>query len=484
MVKADPVARRGPHTPAPAKVREAKSRKRNFEKAGTVRIPWYRSADGRTFVDGRRFGRKLKAYTDHDEAVRDALRLAIEINGGGVEVLALTTEDRAIYAQATAEAMRRGRDLPGAITEWGECTDKVASEVPSKTMREVLSAGIEVLRRPIHCTATVADQLIAAKASNDHDGRYLKQLKRHWLDFASAFPGELRAITPDQIQAWIAARKRKDGEPLSANRRNHVRDDIIQLFKAARANRVLPDEATSAQLVPAFGARSERRRRKIEVFTVAEMRLLLAHTEHEWLPWVAIAGFSGLRPEEIARSYHAAKRKDTVRWEDFDWDEGEIIVREEVDKNGIARRCPIHENLRTWLQPWRDAQATGHVVTGSLQKFKARLKRRLLKFADGTDKEAADMAHRIIRWPHDVLRHSSATYRMAETGRNVHLVAAEFGNSPGMIRNHYDKVGPRSHGKAWYSITRGSLSNVIEVQLSLFREAQEPAAPRTQTGQP
>ncbi|MEQ1861850.1 MAG: site-specific integrase [Chthoniobacteraceae bacterium] len=454
--------------PRATPARGPKKRQRNFEKAGTVKVPWYRGADGRTFVDPRKFGRKLVAMRDHDAAVREARRIAIEINAGGVEVLALTAEDRAVFAQATADAMRRGRDLLGAFTDWRDAVDLIGSGLGARDLLAVVRAGVAALRQPVHLTGDTVEALLASKQSSDLDGRYRRQLERHLRDFAAAFPGELRAIEVAQIESWITARKRRDGEPLSAARRNHVRDDVVHLFKFARSRGLLPDAITAAQRVPKFGARTERRRRVVEVLGAAEMRLLLAHVEDAWLPWVAIAAFSGLRPEEIARSYHAAARKDTLRWEDFDWDEREIVVREEVDKNGFARRCPLHDNLRAWLAPWRDAKASGHVVTGSLQKFRQRLKARLVKTFAGADESEQRSARRLIEWPHDVLRHSYGTYRMAATGRNIHQVAAEMGNSPAMIRQHYDKVGPKSHGKAWFAIVPAD--NVIEVQLGLFRE--------------
>src|ERR1035438_1579737 len=38
-----------------------------------------------------------------------------------------------------------------------------------------------------------------------------------------------------------------------------------------------------------------------------------------FLPWLAINAFSGVRAEEIVLTKDAAKRKDPLRWEDFDW---------------------------------------------------------------------------------------------------------------------------------------------------------------------
>lgn len=437
-------------------------RKRNFVTVGHVRIPWYRGGDGRTFVDPRKYDRALFARKDHDAALTEARKLAIELNGGGLEAAAMNAEDRAAYALAKAKAEKLGLSLTGALAEL-EQSRKLAAGIP---LHEAVAAGVAALRRPVHLVGTVAAELLASKADADLDGRYKRQIARHLTDFAAAFSGEIQKVEVGQIEQWIKARTRKGGQPLSAARRDHVRDDIVHLFKFARTRGYLPDEISAAQRVPKFGVRAERKARGVEVFTPVEMRLLLAHLEYDWLPYALVAGFSGARPEEICRSYHAAKRKDTLRWEDFDWDEREIIIRPEVDKNGFARRCPILDNLWTMLAPWRDAKPSGRIVSGSLEKCRKRLKTRLRKvFAESADDEAAQ---RLIAWPHDVLRHSYGTYRMAVTGRNVHQVAAEMGNSPSIVRKHYDKVGPRSHGKAWFSILLGDESPNI-IQLGLFK---------------
>jgi integrase len=445
------------------------SRRRNYVTVGHVRIPWYRARDGRTFVDPRRYERPLFARKDHESALTEARKLAIELNGGGVEAAAMSAEDRAAYALAKGKAETLGLSLTHAIA----LLEQIHKLAEGLDLPAAVAAGVRAIRRPVHHVADVAAELIASKADADLDGRYKRQIGRHLMDFAAAFPGEMSAIEVGQIETWIKARTRKNGQPLSAARRDHVRDDIIHLFKFARTRGYLPDEISAAQRVPKFGVRAERKARGVEVFTPAEMRLLLAHIEYDWLPYALVAGFSGARPEEICRSYHAAKRKDTLRWEDFDWDEREIIIRPEVDKNGFARRCPIIDNLWTMLAPWRDAKPSGRIVTGSLEKCRQRLKKRLRKvFAESADDEAA---RRLIAWPHDVLRHSYGTYRMAVTGRNVHQVAAEMGNSPSIVRKHYDKVGPRSHGKAWFSILLGDESpNVI--QLGLFKSSSATGA--------
>lgn len=416
---------------------KTRGRGRNFVKVGTVKVFHYRSADGRTFIDARRYGRPLLSRKDHDEAMAEARRLAIEINGGGLEAMAFTAKDRAVYARASEIAADAGADL-----------------------LEAVRVGVASMRRPVHKTSEVVAELLAAKripvkaaprakAVHDLDGRYARDIRHQLRDFAAAFPGDLAAIGPGDIEAWLDARLRKDGGPLSAKRRNHVHGTVAMLFRFARSRGYLPD------VVTAVGKIEKRKvaRGKVGIFSAVEMQAILSHVETKWLPYIAIAGFSGVRSEEIALSYHAAARKDSLRWEDIDWTAKEICVRAEVAKTGHPRRCPMSENLVAWLAPWK--KSTGRVVSGSLQKAMKRFK---AKLSETPGVPPALLA----KWPHNVLRHSYGSYEMARTG-NLQQLAYWMGDSPSMIQRHYHNPRPRSEADAWFSLFPETAINVVQL---------------------
>lgn len=424
------------------------ARDRNFVKVGNVKVRWHRAGDGRTFIDARRYGRRQSTFTDHDEALREARRIALEIHEGGAEVHAFTAADRACYAQASAIALRTGSDLLSAVGEWQTVRELLAAEPVSHSLEAAVRAGLAALRRPIFHTPDVVGEFLNSKAAQDFDGRHERDLRNITRDFAAAFPGDLAAITPEQIEAWMALRTRRDGGTLSGKRRNHVHAIVIALFKFARDRARLPDVKTAAQLVP----RAKVKAGAIGFYTPAEMLTLLKHIDEAWLPWPVLVGFAALRVEEVALGRHAAQRKDCLRWEDFDWHEGEIIVREEVAKIGRPRRIPMADNVRAWLAPWCARKAHGPVVPrgdrrGALENYRETFRAALRAAASDTD----EITPRLLNPPPNALRHSYGSYRMATT-KNAQQVSNEMGDSPAMIKRHYDNPRPQSQAAAWWSI--------------------------------
>lgn len=428
------------------------ARKRNFVKVEAVKIPWYRIGN-RTFIDGRKYQRRLQTFTDHSEALAQAEALATEIHNGGAEATAFTARDRAIYAQALAQVQTFGVELPAALLEWSEA--RTAST--GHKLSEVVAAGVKALTRLVHPTMDVALQLIASKRGHDLDGRYERDVRRHLQEFAAAFPGDIARISTAEIEQWLNERKKHNGELLGTVRRNHVLDDIVHLFKFARSRGFLPDKITAAQQIKKVKSHAQT----IQLFTPAELQTLLSHVDHEWLPLMAISALSGVRTEEIGLSYHAADRKEPLRWEDFDWASREIIVSARCAKTGKPRRCPIVDNLWQWLKPWREEKATGPVIQGSIDKFRKRFKRQLLKLSHETE-----ISPRLIEWPHNALRHSYGSYRMAIL-KNANQLWLEMGNSLAMIQNHYHNPRSEQEAKQWFSIFPTTAENIIQLSLQL-----------------
>lgn len=455
-----------------------KQRKTTYERVGQIKIPWRRFGDGRTAIDLRSIHalpereRKVRTFANHREAIAEAHRIALELHNSGSEAQILTAEDRAAYARACSEAKRFGYDLLTAIGEWREARELLKGT--THRMSAAVAAGDIALRRTVVTTGDVVLQFLGSKKAQDLDGRYARDLRTHCQAFAAAFPGDIAAIRSGDVQLWLDGRfdeatgewvgglRKAGGAKLGAVRRNHVLENIAQLFKFARKQTILPDKITAPQQVEKVRNHSG----DIGFFLVEEVQTLLDHVEHAWLPWLAIAAFSGIRTEEIALSYHAAKRKDVLRWEDFDWEAREINVRAKTAKTGQPRRCPILDNLWSWLAPWREAKATGLVVKGSIDKFRKRFKRQLARLS-----EESEIGERLIAWPHNALRHSYGSYRMAMI-QNMHQLAYEMGDSVSMIQRHYHNPRPQSEARKYFQIFRNdSAPNVIQLTLPMARTA-------------
>ena len=106
------------------------------------------------------------------------------------------------------------------------------------------------------------------------------------------------------------------------------------------------------------------------------------------------------------------------------------------------------DSLKQWLAPHR--QEDGKVVSLSEGNLTLRL-RALVK------SEAVN-----IQWPHNGLRHSFISYRVAKV-QNVAQVALEAGNSPQVIFSHYRELVKPAEAEKWFSIVPQTPANVIAV---------------------
>lgn len=198
----------------------------------------------------------------------------------------------------------------------------------------------------------------------------------------------------------------------------------------------------------------------VQVLTPEQMARLLEESDESILLGVVLAGFCGLRMAEVARlDWSAIKLKSKT-----------IAIRGAVAKTGSRRVVDIPDNAVEWLTPrvktegavwpagdeyrrpwniarlrcgWGPFQSTCAAVN-AVQKAmgKAKLKK-------------------LNRWPDNALRHSAISYRLAKTS-DLALVATQAGNSPSMVKKHYDAVVEKDAAEAWFSIRPAAPSNVTK----------------------
>lgn len=430
-----------------------------FVKAGSIRVPIFAIEGGnRWVIELRKFQRKNKTFTARDgqsakqRAEEEALRIAVELNAGGIAIESLTPGERVAFARAQALAKRRGLDLTAAVTEWDTLRTTVERELPGQDIATVIAAGIRTLQTPTRKVGEVVAELLDAKGittgKGEFDDRSARDYRVVLREFASVHTQNIDAISTAQIERWLAARKRKDGFELSPKRKNHILALIKSLFKFARSRGYIADKITVASQIERNAVPAS----KIPIFSVSEMQTLLSHMPEDWLPWPVLVGFNGLRVEECSMGKHAANRKDCLRWEDFDWKEREICVRVEVAKTEKSRRIPMHDNTWHWLKPWRESEARGPVlprgnVRGSIDIFRNKLRHLLNELSLTHEKITPQL---LAPW-NNALRHSYGSYRFAKI-RDIHKLASEMGDSPAMIDRHYHNPRPKSHADAWFSI--------------------------------
>jgi integrase len=241
----------------------------------------------------------------------------------------------------------------------------------------------------------------------------------------------IATITAVEIQRFISSRD------VGQRRKFNLRVSIISLFRWARRMSYVPDRTTEAEkvnkidLVPG----------QVNVITPDQMRTLLDKVRPEYLPWLCVAAFAGIRSEEIAPD--PTSKKSPLMWEDFDWKDKVIIVRAETAKTKHERETPILPNLARWLAPWRNAK--GPVVNGVAQPSK---------------RETARIGAFIGGWKHNALRDSFCSYRARMT-QNVPQVSYEMGNSIAMVKRSYHRRQPIRTARQWFNIAPAKDAKVI-----------------------
>jgi integrase len=166
----------------------------------------------------------------------------------------------------------------------------------------------------------------------------------------------------------------------------------------------------------------------IEVFTPGEARNILEIVAAEWprfLPVYAIGFFAGLRPfSELA----------ILDWSDIQLDDGLLVVRSTKVRSASRRVLEMHPTLQAWLR-FCGPKHKGPVMVPGFEMAKRRM-----------------LTKHNIRWVHDGMRHSFASYRLAVL-QDAPKVALELGHStPAMLFSHYRAVVTSEQASAYWQI--------------------------------
>jgi integrase len=298
--------------------------------------------------------------------------------------------------------------------------------VHGKTLADAVEhylAHLAVVERS--CTvAALSAEFRAAKARDGARELYVRDLKnrlaRFELEFGNRVVAEIRG---QEIDDWLR------GLEVAGQTRNNFRTVLRTFFQYAVDRdyaRENPVERTAKAAVD---------RPPPAIFTPAEMRTLLDKAPRDFIPWLVIGAFAGLRAAEIER----------LDWAEIDMAEGLIKLPADKSKTRRKRNVPISSNLAAWLAPL--AQKSGPV---------ADLDR--VRVARAQTVKAAGMK----AWTTNAMRHSFASYHLAHY-KDAPRTAYELGHtSPRMLYDHYDGVAtPRAAAEWWQILPPADFGNVV-----------------------
>jgi integrase len=370
-------------------------------------------------------GRERRFFRDEAEALREAESIAGSLESGDFQALKLTGADRASFIEAERELRQSGVSILTAAHRYAEAIRILGRD-------EIIEAAkMYAARRDANLPEyTVADAVANYVDAKNHEGisphyrRDIRQILTSGL--AGAFRCRLTSVTSDNLRAYLNAKK---GGPLWKDNHRRV---IVAFFNFAKANGWLPkNESTAADALKPYHAPD----RDVEIFAPREVARLLEHADSDFVPWIALIAFGGVRSEELRKG---------LGWDAIDFTKGTLIVPGRIAKTKRKRKLDIPDNLRAWLAPFRGRK-------GPIFRIKSA----------GRIEKACEASG--IKWKRNALRHSFGSYRMEQV-KNAGQVALEMGNSPAVVLKHYHEIVDASDAKAYWSISPTSSKNVIHIR--------------------
>ena len=365
-------------------------------------------------MEGMKAPFRLRPYRDSN---RPTLRFVVNFqeNGKRARKFFETKREADTFTQArNIEFQNQGRE--GAeFPSWlrvmaNDCNARLKAH--GRTIKDATDHFIAFLEASAKsCTvAELVAELLAAKTADGASKDHLADLRIRLNRFAHTFGDQNAATaTTAQIDDWLR------GLELSPQSRNNYRTVLNNLFNFAVARGYAtanPVERT---------AKAKVTRGAPEILTVPQAVALLNACDSDTLPFVAISLFAGLRAAEAER----------LDWSEVDLDGGHIEVKGAKAKTGARRLIPISDNLAAWIRPL--ARRNGPVAPLALR--------------DRLD--AAKARAGFKTWPANAMRHSFASYRLAQCA-DAARVSLEMGNSPQIIFAHYrELVKPKDAARYW-----------------------------------
>jgi hypothetical protein len=403
-----------------------------YKRPDCYRVYW------RVKVDGEPRSR-FKDFATYSAAKKAADKTVSELaNGSQVAALSPGQASDALAAlqrlQRFYETTGRRISLLGAISDYCESAGKLNPISLGEAVDRFLATVATVKRKPL--IAATAEFIEGRKhlgeSKNGERSRrspvYLYNTAMWLNEFAGTFPNHaVCELSKECLNTYIGRFK-----GLSPKSRNDRRAIVKQFLTWCVAKDYL---AQNHRLLEAVDFKPEEQdQHDIDFYRAKELRDMLDTANVELVPVLALGGLAGLRREEMLR----------LSWADVWRVKGKIEVGHRIAKGRKRRLVDVCPALAAWLRPYR--HATGPVWGKSADA----LEEALAALRDGLG----------IAARRNGLRHAFITFHMAMHS-NENLTAAEAGNSPQMIHDHYRALATRTDATKWFAVKPRKVANVI-----------------------
>jgi integrase len=357
-------------------------------------------------------GRQRRTFANLDLAKREAGTIAQNLADGDMEALKLTGQQKQIYVEAERAIAGTGLPLHSVAHEFARAFDILGGANIVEAARYYKKhVDIDL---PQIMAADAVEKFRQAKEAEGMSAMYLKDIRGLLGDFAKDFQCPLSSIQPEDLREYLNAKR--VGLVSKENRRRM----LVVLFNFAKAQGWLrANQETAADALGTY----KIKQRDVEIYTPAEIARLLNAADPDFVPYLALIAFGGVRREELHKG---------LTWEAINFDRATITVPAAIAKTGRKRKIVMSENLLKWLAPYR-------VKSGAI--FKIDPRKRIAKVVKASG----------VNWKRNALRHSFGSYRMEQT-KNEGQVALEMGNSPKVVKDHYFEIVDERAARDYWSI--------------------------------
>jgi len=378
------------------------------------------------YADGEK--RRFDSYKTEADALAAANMLARRIDSRDY-VSASMTRDQAIeYADAVTalkpfnvNVRAAASAVAGCLTTLGDLANLHAA------VKFYTARNRQTIKKPV---ADVLAELLEIKRARGASQRYMQDLEGRLNRFAADCKKDACSVTTGDIQSWL------DALGLSTQSYRNFRTVLHGLFQFAVARHYCADN-------PVAGTEKVKVKNSgIGIFSADEIARLLAAASADFRPCLALGAFAGLRTAEIER----------LTWDDIDLAGRMIKVGADKAKTASRRIVPIHDNLAAWLAPYVECQ--GKVWAGDSITFTNRERQTAAATAD------KEMGLKPVKWKHNGLRHSYASYRFGIVG-DAGRVAGELGNSAAVVHKHYRELVKPTDAEKWFNVKPEAPANVV-----------------------
>jgi integrase len=357
-------------------------------------------------------GRQRRTFANLDLAKQEAATIAQNLANGDLEALKLTGADKQIYVQAQDTIAPTGIPLLSVAHEFARAFDILGGAHIVEAAR-YFKKHVDV-ELPQVMVADAVEKFRAAKEAEGLSAAYLKDIRGLLGDFANHFQCPLSSIQPDDLRQYLTAKR------VSLVSKENRRRMLVVLFNFAKAQGWLrANEETAADALGTYKIKP----REVEIYSPTEIRRLLNAAEPDFLPYLALIAFGGVRREELHKG---------LEWDAINFDRQTITVPAAIAKTGRKRKIVMAENLLEWLKPHRFKHGPIFAIDP---------RKRIAKVAKASG----------VKWKQNALRHSFGSYRMEQT-KNEGQVALEMGNSPKVVKDHYFEIVDERAAREYWSI--------------------------------